>query len=114
MLVISEYFMFNVWKILAGGYCMHVFLVSMYNAFVLPHFNYCSTVWKDGSCTIIAAVRQLPILHVCLTQSFARHIYWQDLDRMCPGVCPQLRGNYYSGSFLNKGGGQTLFCIVLA
>ena len=27
MLVISEYFMFNVWKILARGYCMHVFLV---------------------------------------------------------------------------------------
>jgi hypothetical protein len=38
----------------------------------------------------------------------------QDLDRMCPGVCPQLRGNDYSGSFLNKGGGQTLFCIVIA
>jgi hypothetical protein len=64
--------------------------------------------------TNCVCTRQLPILHVCLTQSFARHIYWQDIDRMCPGVCPQLRGNDYSGSFLNKGGGQTLFCIVLA
>ena len=22
-------------------------LVTMYNALVLPHFNYCSTIWKD-------------------------------------------------------------------
>jgi hypothetical protein len=31
----------------------------MYNAFVLPHFNYCSTVWNDGSCTIINKLSKL-------------------------------------------------------
>ena len=24
-------------------------LITMYNALVLPHFNYCSTVWHDGN-----------------------------------------------------------------
>jgi hypothetical protein len=32
---------------------------AMYNAFVLPHFNYCSTVWNDGSCTIINKLSKL-------------------------------------------------------
>jgi hypothetical protein len=31
----------------------------MYNAFVLPHFNYCSTIWNDGSCTIINKLSKL-------------------------------------------------------
>ena len=26
-------------------------LVTMYNAFVLPHFTYCSTVWQQGNVT---------------------------------------------------------------
>jgi hypothetical protein len=34
-------------------------LINMYNAFVLPHFNYCSTVWNDGSCTIINKLSKL-------------------------------------------------------
>ena len=25
----------------------------MYNALVWPHFNYCSTIWNDGCCSII-------------------------------------------------------------
>ena len=28
-------------------------LIEMYNALVWPHFNYCSTIWNDGSCSII-------------------------------------------------------------
>ena len=36
-------------------------LINMYNAFVLPHFNYCSTIWNDGSynCTIINKLSKL-------------------------------------------------------
>ncbi len=34
-------------------------LIKMYNAFVLPHFNYCSTIWNDGSCTIINKLSKL-------------------------------------------------------
>jgi hypothetical protein len=45
--------------------------------------------------------------------SLSRDIYIGKISIECPGVCPQLRGNDYSGSFLNNGGGQTLFCIVL-
>ena len=26
---------------------------NRYNALVWPHFNYCSTIWNDGSCSII-------------------------------------------------------------
>ena len=28
-------------------------LIKIYNALVLPHFNYCSTIWNDGCCSII-------------------------------------------------------------
>ena len=28
-------------------------LIKMYNALVWPHFNYCSTIWNDGCCSII-------------------------------------------------------------
>ena len=28
-------------------------LIEMYNALVWTHFNYCSTIWNDGSCSII-------------------------------------------------------------
>jgi hypothetical protein len=28
-------------------------LIEMYNALVWPHFNYCSTIWNDESCSII-------------------------------------------------------------
>ena len=31
----------------------------MYNAFVLPHFNYCSTIWNDGSCSVIDKLSKL-------------------------------------------------------
>ena len=24
-------------------------IITMYNALVLPHFNYCSTIWHDGN-----------------------------------------------------------------
>ena len=34
-------------------------LIKMYNAFVSPHFNYCSTIWNDGSCTIINKLSKL-------------------------------------------------------
>lgn len=34
-------------------------LINMYNAFVLPHFNYCSTIWNDGSCTITNKLSKL-------------------------------------------------------
>ena len=34
-------------------------LIKMYNAFVLPHFNYCSTIWNDGSGTIINKLSKL-------------------------------------------------------
>ena len=26
-------------------------LLNMFNAFILPHFTYCSNVWSDGSCS---------------------------------------------------------------
>ena len=28
-------------------------LIKTYNAIVLPHFNYSSTIWNDGSCSVI-------------------------------------------------------------
>ena len=28
-------------------------LIKIYNALVWPHFNYCSTIWNDGCCSII-------------------------------------------------------------
>ena len=28
-------------------------LIKIYNALVCPHFNYCSTIWNDGCCSII-------------------------------------------------------------
>ena len=28
-------------------------LIEMYNALVWPHFNYCSTIWNNGCCSII-------------------------------------------------------------
>jgi hypothetical protein len=34
-------------------------LIKMYNAFLLPQFNYCSTIWNDGSCTIISKLSRL-------------------------------------------------------
>ena len=34
-------------------------LIKMYNAFVFPHFNHCSTIWNDGSCTIINKLSKL-------------------------------------------------------
>ena len=36
-------------------------LVKMYNAIVLPHFNYCSTIWNDGSCSVINKLSKLQI-----------------------------------------------------
>jgi hypothetical protein len=39
VLVISEYFMFNVWKILARVYCMHVFLVRVYSSLFVILFD---------------------------------------------------------------------------
>ena len=38
-------------------------LVKMYNTLVLPYFTYCSTVWNDGSSTILS---KLSKLHVSL------------------------------------------------
>jgi hypothetical protein len=37
----------------AGSFVPRETLIEMYNALVWPHFNYCSTIWKDGSCSII-------------------------------------------------------------
>ena len=34
-------------------------LIKMYNAFVLPHFNYCSTMWNDRSCSVINKLSKL-------------------------------------------------------
>ena len=34
-------------------------LIKMYNAIVLPHFNYCSTIWNDGSCSVINKLSKL-------------------------------------------------------
>ncbi len=28
-------------------------LIKIFNALVWPHFNYCSTIWNDGCCSII-------------------------------------------------------------
>jgi hypothetical protein len=39
VLVISEYFMFNEWEILARGYCMHVFLVYIRYLWLQPCGN---------------------------------------------------------------------------
>ena len=33
--------------------------IKMYNAFVLSHFNYCSTIWNDSSCTLIDKLSKL-------------------------------------------------------
>jgi hypothetical protein len=38
-------------------------LIEMYNALVWPHFNYYSTIWNDGSCSI---TDKLSSLHVCM------------------------------------------------
>ena len=34
-------------------------LIKMYNAIVLPHFNYCSTIWNDGSCSVFNKLSKL-------------------------------------------------------
>ena len=34
-------------------------LIKMYNAFVLPHFNYCSTMWNNRSCSVINMLSKL-------------------------------------------------------
>ena len=34
-------------------------LVKMYNTLVLPYFTYCSTVWNDGSSTILSKLSKL-------------------------------------------------------
>ena len=34
----------------AKCFVTHEALIKMYNSLVLPHFTYCSNVWKDGSC----------------------------------------------------------------
>ena len=34
-------------------------LTKMYNALVLPHFNYCTTIWNDGSCININKLSKL-------------------------------------------------------
>ena len=64
-----------------------------------------SVLNKSVMTILVAAVRQLPIHNVLvfckgsrvdLTQSFARHIYWRDLD--------PFRGNYDNADiFLNEG-----------
>ena len=34
----------------AKAFLPHIELLRMYNALVVPHFTYCSTVWNDGNC----------------------------------------------------------------
>jgi hypothetical protein len=69
-------------------------LIEMYNALVWPHFNYCSTIWNDGSCSIIDKLFKLqkraarvitvtPVSHaqLFLKQQFARANNWRAISR---------------------------------
>ena len=57
-------------------------LLKLYNALILPHFNYCSSVWSPPDSSVNSSQCGVPSILTCMLE-----IHWRGICEVCHEEC---------------------------